>query len=87
MKYTVYYFDGSAASPGYLISRDSGEGMELYEPEIDGATFLAVAHSPIGWISGVCEREGYEIIQIVEEDSYKKVRFYLKKISRASTST
>ncbi|NBC26659.1 MAG: hypothetical protein GVY08_07355 [Bacteroidetes bacterium] len=86
MKYIVYYFDGSPASPGYLVSRDVGDGMEVYEPEIDGATFVAVAQSPVGWISDVCERDGYEIIQVIEEDNYNKVRFYLKKISTASAS-
>jgi len=79
MKYVVYYFDGSVAMPGYLVSRDVGDGMEAYEPTIDGSTFLAVADSPIGWINDVCENEGYEIIQVVEEDNYNKVRFYMKK--------
>lgn len=81
MKYLVFSFLLSEPiRDTYEIRIDKGAGLEYYRVEHEGNIFVVVEDSPIKFISNYCEENGYEIFQVVEEDGYHHLRFYLKKL-------
>ncbi|TVR79133.1 MAG: hypothetical protein EA409_09755 [Saprospirales bacterium] len=81
MKYVVLSFYWFEPNPNYQIKIDEGQGLRFYEIEHHGTFFPLFTDSPIGMVNGYCNEHGYEVIQVVEEEGYKHLRFYLKKVT------
>ena len=79
MKYITLAFHIYDSNDIYFVEIDDGDGMKTYEAEYGGSFFPVGTKSPMKFVSNYCEQNDYEVFQVVEEEAYKHLRFYLKK--------
>lgn len=70
----------------YQVFIDKGSGLESHKIEIQGTYFDVLISSPIQFVSEYCRDNGYQILQVAEEDGYNHLRFYLEKTGTAGKS-
>jgi len=80
MKYVTLSFHLYGTNTLYFVEIDNGEGLKTFETEFSGSFYPIGTKSPVKFVSDYCDQKGYEVIQIIEEEGYKHLRFYLRKL-------
>lgn len=78
MKIAVFSFLRSPGSRQFQITYDEGQGLKLFEAEVNDSLFPVMVDSPISFINSYINSQGAKLIQVVEEDGYDHFRMYLE---------